>query len=220
MSAEVFYRIVSAEYVTSVHSASDLLESELPEVAFVGRSNSGKSTLLNALCGQNALARVSKTPGRTQALNFFKVRFVKEHRDPASGKSERLDSFDVHFVDLPGYGYAAVNKSVQRNWTELLDTYLGERKNLQVVVSLCDSRRGLKEEERWFFEIGIPAEIFLVLSKTDKLSKSELNKVRDATSKELGISTNAIFSTALISKKKEGVESLCQAIGKQVDPSV
>jgi GTP-binding protein len=128
-----------------------------PEIAFAGRSNVGKSSLLNRLVGQRGLARVSKTPGRTQQINFFQI-------------DERLT-----LVDLPGYGFARVPASVQQQWKRLVETYLVQRKNLNAVVVIVDLRRGVEAEDAVLLDYleahGIPA--ILAATKADKLGYAE-----------------------------------------------
>jgi len=127
------------------------------EVAFAGRSNVGKSSLLNSLVNRKNLARTSSTPGRTQALNFFRVdeRFI--------------------FVDLPGYGYARVSLEVKRSWRGMVETYLRNRPNLRAIVVIFDLRRDLEEEDRrlieWLKQEG--KAIVPVLTKVDKLTRKE-----------------------------------------------
>ncbi len=128
-----------------------------PEIAFAGRSNVGKSSLLNRLVGQRGLARVSKTPGRTQQVNFFLV-------------DER-----VTFADLPGYGFARVPPAVQSQWKRLVESYLSGRKNLRAVVIIVDLRRGIEDDDRQLCEylgaLGVP--VLLVATKSDKLGYAE-----------------------------------------------
>lgn len=130
-----------------------LPEAELPEIAFAGRSNVGKSSLLNALIGQKALARISKTPGRTQQINFFRL-------------AARL-----MLVDLPGYGYAKVSKSLVREWTEFLTFYLRGRTSLKRVLLLIDARHGFKDSDRDLMKMmDVTAVSYLiVLTKADCL---------------------------------------------------
>jgi GTP-binding protein len=129
----------------------------VPEIAFAGRSNVGKSSLLNRLVGRRGLARVSKTPGRTQQLNFFVV-------------DER-----VAFVDLPGYGFARVPAVVRRQWKQLVESYLGKREHLRAVVVIVDLRRGLDRGDAQLCEYlsahRLPA--ILVATKSDKLGHGE-----------------------------------------------
>jgi GTP-binding protein len=132
----------------------------VPEVAFAGRSNVGKSSLLNALVGRRGLARTSSTPGRTRQLNFFVL-------------NERIG-----FVDLPGYGYAVGSEAERRSWGPLVEQYLRERPTLRGVVVIVDARRGLEAEEiellGFLAEIGRPA--CLVATKLDKLGRGEATR--------------------------------------------
>ena len=128
-----------------------------PEIAFAGRSNVGKSSLLNRLVGQRGLARVSKTPGRTQQVNFFLV-------------DDRIT-----FVDLPGYGFARVPPAIHSQWKRLVESYLSGRKNLRAVVIIVDLRRGIEDDDRQLCEylgaLGVP--VLLVATKSDKLAYGE-----------------------------------------------
>jgi len=155
---------VPAEFVLSATDPGQFPPEELPEVAFLGRSNVGKSTLLNCLTGQKRLAYASATPGRTQAVNFFRV----------DGK--------VMFVDLPGYGYAKAPKAVTREWQKVIEAYLLHRKSLSLGVLLLDSRRGWMEPDlelkRWMERHGRP--YIVVATKVDKLNQKERSQSQRA----------------------------------------
>lgn len=142
-----------AEFLLSCARMAQLPRDVLPEVAFVGRSNAGKSSALNVLCGRNALARVSKTPGRTQLINLFAVR-------------------DGRLADLPGYGYAKVPKDLSRDWGRLIGEYLEKRENLRGLVLIMDVRHPLtpfdQQMVEWAVHRGLPCHI--LLTKADKLS--------------------------------------------------
>ena len=148
-----------ATFVTSASMPSEFPPPTLPEIAVVGRSNVGKSSLINCLVGQDGLARTSRTPGRTRLLNWFSV--------------EASPTF--HLVDLPGYGYAAVDVKTKDSWKPLIETYLSKRENLAGVLLLIDIRRGPQEEELdfvpWLAQQGTP--VVVALTKGDKLAKNK-----------------------------------------------
>lgn len=154
-----------AEFEISVAQPDGLPLSAAPEIAFAGRSNAGKSSAINTLVGHTRLAYVSKTPGRTQLINLFRLK---------NGAA---------LVDLPGYGYAQVPEKVRRDWQNLLERYLTERENLVGVVLIMDARRPFTELDRrmigWFTVTGRP--IHCLLAKADKLTRQEQTKtLRDA----------------------------------------
>ena len=146
-------------FVTSAASPKDFPPATLPEIAVVGRSNVGKSSLINALVGQDGLARTSRTPGRTQLINWFEV----AARPP------------FHLVDLPGFGYAKVPVGMKEGWKPLIESYLSKRTTLAGVLLLIDVRRGAEEEELdfvpWLAEREVP--IVVALTKSDKLAKNK-----------------------------------------------
>src|SRR5438309_2163374 len=127
-------KVLQAEFLTTAVEAKGYPAPDCPEVAFVGRSNVGKSSMINALAQRKKLVRVSNTPGRTRTLNFFDVRVDR--------KDER---FDVRFADLPGYGYAQVSKGERKRWEGMIGAYLEKRSNLKVVVSILDGEVGPTE---------------------------------------------------------------------------
>jgi len=149
-------KITAVEFIKSAVTASHYAEEPFPDVAFAGRSNVGKSSLINALTGRRRLARTSSTPGRTQHINFFLV------------------NRSFYFVDLPGYGFAKAPLSVRRTWGPMVEEYLRKRANLKAVVMIFDVRRDPSPEDmtlkNWLDHYGIPA--ILVVTKIDKLSKS------------------------------------------------
>ncbi len=152
----------SARFETTVARLSQLPESDLAEVAFVGRSNAGKSSAINTLCGQRRLAFASKTPGRTQALNYF-----------ALGPPKLAPR--AWLVDTPGYGYASAPLEVKRGWDQLAGRYLSQRKTLAGVVLVVDVRRGLGPLDRATLAWVAPDVPILVLaSKCDKLGNAQL----------------------------------------------
>jgi GTP-binding protein len=158
-----------SRFFTTVNHLRDLPGTPQPEVAFAGRSNAGKSTAINVLCNQKRLAFASKTPGRTQHINYFSVGPVDE---PAG-----------YLVDLPGYGYAEVPGAAKAHWEALLSRYLQSRSQLRGMVLMMDARRPLTELDRlmieWFAPTGKP--IHTLLTKCDKLTRQEsVNALRDA----------------------------------------
>ena len=150
-------KIISAEYSLSAHRGDQCPPGELPEVAFLGRSNVGKSTLINSLLGRKKLVRTSSRPGCTRALNFFLI-------------NQRWN-----FVDLPGFGYAAVSKDVKAAWGPLVLEYLARRESLAAVVFLQDGRRLPASEELflWEFLREQGRRVIPVLTKADKLKRGE-----------------------------------------------
>jgi GTP-binding protein len=156
-------RVVDAQFVAGATDAQSLPPPTLLEVAFAGRSNVGKSSLLNALMQRKGLARTSNTPGCTRQLNIFEVRCA--------------DGLAVRFVDLPGYGWARRSKSERTQWQAMIEGYLTGRSGLRAVIVLVDVRRGVEDEERELTEFlalprsasGPPLQIVLVATKIDKL---------------------------------------------------
>lgn len=150
-------KITSAEFIASAVQRKDYPEESLPEIAFAGRSNVGKSSLINTILNRKHLVRISSSPGRTQTLNFFRV------------------NNRVHFVDFPGYGFAKVPLHVKARWKTMVETYLKNRRTLKLVILLLDIRRipGADDSAlvRWLEAFGIP--VLIVLTKTDKLSKNK-----------------------------------------------
>ena len=153
-------KIHSAEFLLSASTTRQFPAATLPEIAFAGRSNVGKSTLINSLLNRKKLVKTSATPGKTQLINFFKVN----------------DQF--YFVDLPGYGYAKVPESVRRKWQNLVDAYLSERETLRNVVLIIDCRHNPTVQDRqlleWLEYYQRPS--LIVASKIDKLKRGQVQK--------------------------------------------
>lgn len=169
----------------------------IPEVAFAGRSNVGKSSLLNALTGRKALARTSNTPGRTRELNYFRV------------------GDTLHIVDMPGYGYAKAPKAQVKGWNDLIRDYLRGRAQLKRVFLLIDARHGLKDTDTGVLALMDEAAVSyqVVLTKIDKISASHLARVRDQTAAKLAKHPAAypdIIATS--AEKRLGISVLRDAI--------
>ena len=184
-----------AQYLLAAHNYRQLPPDGGFEVAFAGRSNAGKSSALNALCQQNALARVSKTPGRTQQLVFFGL---PPHEDK-------------YLVDLPGYGYAKVPQDLQAHWQAFLDGYFGSRDALRGLVVVMDVRHPLKEYDRqmlgYAMRRGLPAHV--ILTKADKLGRGAAGNTLQAVRMELSRSFADSVSVQLFSgESKQGVDEL------------
>ncbi|WCE05373.1 ribosome biogenesis GTP-binding protein YihA/YsxC [Pseudoxanthomonas sp. JBR18] len=181
----------AAHYLLSAHNARQLPPDAGLEVAFAGRSNAGKSSALNALAGHNALARVSKTPGRTQQLVFFEVR------------PERC------LVDLPGYGYAKVPMDLQAHWQAFIDQYFATRQALRGLVVVMDIRHPLKDYDRqmlgYAVQRGLPAHA--LLTKADKLGRGQQAQTMAAVKKELSSAFGDTVSLQVFSSEsKLGVD--------------
>lgn len=185
------------EFLKGVVALDGLPATNLAEVAFAGRSNVGKSSLLNALTGRKSLARTSATPGRTREINFFEL--------------GRPEGDQVMLVDLPGYGYAKVSKSQVRAWVGLLKDYLRGRPNLRRVMLLVDSRHGLKDSDAEIMamldEVAVSYQI--VLTKSDKPKRRELEKVLDRVANKARTHPACHPDvTATSAVKGQGIESL------------
>jgi GTP-binding protein len=168
--------VEDAAFVAEARALPDLPVASAPEIAIAGRSNVGKSTLLNRLAGRKGLARTSKTPGRTRGLVMFSLRFRKGGRADAAAPVDEL-----RLIDLPGYGYAQVSQAERRAWQPLIEGYTRTRSALALFVVLIDARRGIEDEERqlyeWLGTENVPAQI--VFTKVDKLSASARGVLRE-----------------------------------------
>ncbi len=170
-------QVHTAEFITSAVKPSQYPAPDYPEIAFGGRSNVGKSSLINKLVNRRRLVKTSTTPGRTQLINFF------------------LANGELSLVDLPGYGYAKVPLAVKKKWGPMVEQYLSERPCLKAMVLLMDLRRTPKVEEfslmDWLRHYRIP--MLLVLTKADKLSKSKQNRQRILAAQTLGVAAEELI---------------------------
>ncbi len=190
--------IERAQYLLSAHNARQLPEDGGYEVAFAGRSNAGKSSALNALTRQNSLARVSKTPGRTQQLVYFQV------------QPER------YLVDLPGYGYAKVPQDLQAHWQAFIDKYFRTREALKGLVVVMDIRHPLKDYDKqmlgYAVERGLPAHA--LLTKGDKLGRGQQMQSLQKVRKELsGLWADSVTVQVYSSESRQGVDELRGIVG-------
>ena len=192
--------IKSAEFVTSAVKKSQYPPEGLPEIAFSGRSNVGKSSLINTLVNRKRLVKTSSTPGRTQLINFFDI------------------NKNLTFVDLPGYGYARVPAAIRKKWGPMIETYLSTRQTLKGVVIIMDIRRLPREEEQnlihWLAHYSIAS--ILVLTKTDKLSKTKLIKQQAAIIKALAVAKEDVILFS--AKTRRGKDAVWDAILSLLDP--
>ena len=174
-------KITSAELVISAAAPKQFPPTKVPEVAFVGRSNVGKSTLINSLLNRKSLVKTSSTPGKTQLINFFRIN----------------NSF--HCVDLPGYGFAKVPEPIRRSWRALTEAYLSEREPLRGVVLIIDSRHGPTAEDvqlkQWLDASQRP--VLVVANKVDKLKRNDLAKQSRIIQQKLGLEQQPIPHSSL-----------------------
>jgi len=187
---------LQAEFITSATTRKGFPETQLPEVAFVGRSNVGKSTLLNALVGRKKLARISSTPGKTRQINFYRI-------------NEKF-----HFVDLPGYGYAKVSKTEREAWRKTIEDYLTHREQLRLVVSLIDIRHDPTRRDRdlieWLDFLQRP--FIIVLTKSDKVKKGEITSRLSQVDSQFGHYTSFLEAVSFSITDYESRSNVLKAI--------
>jgi GTP-binding protein len=190
-----------AAFERSVHDPRELPAPRAPEIAFVGRSNAGKSSVINALANRRRLAFVSKTPGRTQLINFF-----------ALGR-------DAYLVDLPGYGYAGVPAAVRAHWETLVGGYIANRGAIALVVVVMDVRHPLTDLDLrlldWLRAAGRRAHV--LLTKADKLSRQAAERALSASRARLAQAYPGSTCQLFSSPKRQGIETAMQALGRAVD---
>lgn len=196
----------TARFLTTAAQLHHLPDHDLPEIAFVGRSNAGKSTCINTLTQQKQLAFASKKPGRTQHINLFSL-----------GKQGITDAV---LADLPGYGYAAVAKDDKARWQRVMANYLVSRPNLLGVVMMCDPRHGLTELDEALLEIIRPRveqglKFLIVLTKADKLTRAEQAKALSIARLQAGGGEVRLFSAL----KKQGLQEVAQLLWDWTHPA-
>ena len=191
-------RYPDAKFLVSANKPAQFVADEGREVAFAGRSNAGKSSAINAIVGRRQFAKTSKTPGRTQLVNFFEL---------SSGK---------RLVDLPGYGFARVSAAVQEHWGRLLTQYFRERESLAGLIIVVDARRGLKEGDLQLVALAesVQVPIGVLLSKADKLKRGQAAAALAAVKTQLsGVAEVALFSAV----KKTGIEEARRMLTTYLD---
>jgi GTP-binding protein len=197
-SAASAFGLQRAAYALSVHDPGELPAPGAPEIAFAGRSNAGKSSAINTLTGRRRLAFVSKTPGRTQLINFFTL-----------GEGAFL-------VDLPGYGYADAPIAVRRHWEMLVGEYIAHRDSLAAVVVVMDARHPLTPLDReligWLRDAGRSAHV--LLTKSDKLSKQAAQRTLSAVRKELEALCPGASAQLFSSLKNEGIDEATRVLSR------
>ncbi len=189
-------KIRSCEFIISAVSPKQYPEEDMPEIALAGRSNVGKSSLINMLLNRKKLARTSSTPGKTQTINFYKI------------------NNEYHLVDLPGYGYAKVSKSSKETWGKMMETYLTSRENIVEVVQLIDIRHKPTQQDiqmyNWIRHFGFKG--IVVATKLDKIKRSQRQKHISQIRKTLEMDKDDIL-VAISSVNREGKERLWEVIG-------
>ena len=203
----------TARFLITASKVSEVPPCELPEIAFVGRSNAGKSTAINTLAQQKRLAYASKTPGRTQHINLFEL--------------GPKDNADAWFADLPGYGYAAVARSAKLRWQQVMAEYLEIRRSLSGVVLMVDSRLGLTDLDRQLLAFVAPrvgtgeVKLLVLLTKADKLNKKDQQAVLNATQTllaDLATDHSDVSVTLFSALKKMGVGDVAMILHEWAHP--
>jgi GTP-binding protein len=192
-------KIKTAEFVGSAFNENQYPKDKIPQIAIVGRSNVGKSTLINTVLGRKNLAKTSSTPGKTRGINFY---FINR---------------SFYIVDLPGYGYAKVSKEMKKQWAHNIETFLNTSKNLKHALLLIDIRREPTEDDfmmvDWFYFKNLPFTV--VLTKADKVNKSEASKAVENICKTFNISLDRVIVFSAV--EKTGVSEILRIFEKVID---
>ena len=199
--------VTSSEYVISAVNPAQYSQMKLPEIVFIGRSNVGKSSLINSLTKRKNLARVSQTPGKTQTINFYKVK-LKINSD----KESEIEYREFYLVDLPGYGYAKTSKSNRKLWAHFIEQYLQTSEQIRFVCQLIDIRHEPMESDlqmfQWLVENNLP--VLIAATKSDKISKNAQTKQVASIKKALNIDELSVLPYSSI--KNEGRSELLDTI--------
>jgi GTP-binding protein len=199
-------RIVDSVFIKSAVKPADYPSSEYNDIAFVGKSNVGKSSMINTLLGRKMIAKVSSSPGKTKLINFFKVRFKNQNGE---------DGF-MNFVDLPGYGYAKVSFAEREKWKKIINTYLSEREGLKGIIMLVDIRHNADKKDvmmaDYLKSYRIP--YLIVATKSDKIKKTLIGKTIKKLSAEFGVTSQEILPFS--SLKKNGMEDVLKWIETKI----
>ena len=205
-------KIIRSEFICSAVSKKNYPEETLPEIAFIGRSNVGKSSLINSLMNRKNLAHTSQNPGKTQTINFFKITMKSDD-----------DQEIFYLVDLPGYGYAKTSKTNRIEWAKFINEYLKTSKQLKFVCQLIDIRHPPTKDDiekfKWLVENEIP--VLIVATKLDKISKSQSIKSIAEIKKDLGVDEISVipYSSILPADKNESRSDLLDVIHNSLTES-
>ena len=212
--------VTNSEYVISAVNPAQYPQLKLPEIVFIGRSNVGKSSLINSLTRRKNLARVSQTPGKTQTINFYKVNlkimrnseFGMHNEDVENNTEIEAAREEFYMVDLPGYGYAKTSKSNRKLWSKFIEQYLLQSEQIKFVCQLVDIRHEPMESDlnmfNWLVDNGLP--VLIVATKADKVSKNVQNKQVDVIKKVFNVDELPVLPYSSI--KSEGRSELLDTI--------
>ena len=200
------FRIIESKFIKSAVKLKDYPASAYTEIAFVGKSNVGKSSLINTILNRKAIAKISRTPGKTRLINFFEIQFR------TNNEKEGL----IYFVDLPGYGYAKVSKAERKSWKKMIQNYFDKRLQLKGVIAIIDIRHKADPKDIILFEMLKKKEIpfAVIATKSDKIGKSKIMKTIKKLKSELKIENQEILPFS--SLKKIGISEVLNWISIQI----